>query len=42
MKLKPMLPSLKEKKRYLSFEIISKSDFSAEQVAKAVSESTLD
>lgn len=41
MKIKPMLPSLKEKKRYLSFEIVSKNNFSAEQAAKAVSESTL-
>ncbi len=41
MKLKPILPSLKEKKRYLSFEIVSKNSFSAEQVARAVNDSTL-
>jgi ribonuclease P/MRP protein subunit POP5 len=41
MKLKPMLPSLKEKKRYLSFEIISESDFSANEVQKAANESIL-
>ena len=41
MKLKPILPSLKEKKRYLSFEIISDSYFSADEVAKATSESIL-
>lgn len=38
MKLKPILPSLKEKKRYLSFEIISDSSFSADEVSKAVNE----
>ncbi len=42
MKLKPLLPALKEKKRYLSFEIISESMFPAEKVAHAVSESALE
>jgi len=41
MKLKPLLPSLKEKKRYLSFEVISDKQFSAESVSKAITESTL-
>jgi ribonuclease P/MRP protein subunit POP5 len=42
MKLKPILPSLKEKKRYLSFEIVSKSNFSVEQVGNAISKSSLE
>lgn len=41
MKLKPILPSLKEKKRYLSFEILSESSFSAEEVSKAAMESCI-
>lgn len=41
MKLKPILPSLKEKKRYLSFEIISDSSCSVEDVSKAVNDSCL-
>ncbi len=41
MKLKPLLPSLKEKKRYLSFEIISEKNISVENASKAVNESTL-
>ena len=40
--LKPLLPSLKEKKRYLAFEIISKSRIKAfSEVSKAVWASTL-
>jgi len=41
MRLKPILPSLKEKKRYLSFEILSENNFSSEDVSKAINESTL-
>ncbi len=41
MKLKPILPSLKEKKRYLSFEILSENNLSAEQVSKTVKEGSL-
>ena len=41
MKLKPILPSLKEKKRYLSFEIISEHSFSADDVSKAAMDSIL-
>lgn len=41
MKLKPILPSLKEKKRYLSFEILSNSTIPANEVEKAVYDSTL-
>ena len=42
MKLKPILPSLKEKKRYLSVEIISPDKFSAEEVKKSVEKSCLE
>ena len=41
MKLKPILPSLKEKKRYLSFEILSENSFSADEVEKAATDSCL-
>ncbi len=41
MKLKPILPSLKEKKRYLSFEIISENSIPANEVEKEVYDSTL-
>ncbi|HLF54237.1 MAG TPA: Rpp14/Pop5 family protein [Candidatus Nanoarchaeia archaeon] len=41
-KLKPLLPSLKEKKRYLAFEIVSKSKIkSFSEAAKAIWASTL-
>ncbi len=40
--LKPLLPTLKEKKRYLAFEIISKSRIKAfSEVSKAIWASTL-
>lgn len=40
--LKPLLPSLKEKKRYLAFEIVSKSKIKAfSEVSKAIWASTL-
>ncbi len=40
--LKPLLPTLKEKKRYLAFEIISKSKIKAfSEVSKAIWSSTL-
>jgi ribonuclease P/MRP protein subunit POP5 len=40
--LKPLLPSLKEKKRYLAFEIVSKSKIKAfSEVSKAIWSSTL-
>ncbi|MBN2421196.1 ribonuclease P protein component 2 [Candidatus Woesearchaeota archaeon] len=42
MKIKPMLPSLKEKKRYISFEIVSKEKFSADETAEAVNSSVLE
>ena len=42
MKLKSLLPTLKEKKRYLAFEIISKSKIKAfSEVSKAIWGSTL-
>ena len=40
--LKPLLPTLKEKKRYLAFEIISKSKIKAfSEVSRAIWASTL-
>jgi len=40
--LKPLLPTLKEKKRYLAFEIISKSKIKAfSEVSKAIWNATL-
>jgi ribonuclease P/MRP protein subunit POP5 len=42
MKLKPILPSLKEKKRYVVFEIISKSRIKAfSAISKAIYASSL-
>ena len=42
MKLKSLLPTLKEKKRYLAFEIISKSEIKAfSEVSKTIWGSTL-
>lgn len=41
MKLKPILPSLKEKKRYLSFEILSSSSIPADEAGKATMDSCL-
>lgn len=41
MKLKPILPSLKERKRYLSFEIISEDNLSVDEVDRAVSDQIL-
>lgn len=41
MKLKPILPSLKEKKRYLSFEILSESNIPVNEAEKSISESCL-
>src|SRR3989344_2189737 len=37
-KLKPILPSLREKKRYVAFEAISKHELSASQVSKDINE----
>lgn len=43
-KLKPLLPSLREKKRYIAYEIISehKLNLSADMVEKSILESSLD
>jgi ribonuclease P/MRP protein subunit POP5 len=35
-KIKPVLPSLREKKRYLVFEIISKSKIDSKKVSKTI------
>ena len=41
MKLKPLQPTLKEKKRYVAFEIISKGNIAFTDAAKAVWNSAL-
>ena len=40
-RLKPVLPSLREKKRYMVFEIISKSKFDFRPVSDAIMQSSL-
>ena len=40
--MKPILPSLKEKKRYLAFEIISDSKFSKSEIEDAVKKQSLE
>ena len=40
-KLKPILPSLREKKRYLAYEVISKDKVSFEHVQKAIMSAAL-
>jgi ribonuclease P/MRP protein subunit POP5 len=42
MNLKPIIPSLKEKKRYISFEVISSEKLTAELVSSAITKSSLD
>lgn len=39
--IKPLQPSLREKKRYIAFEIVSKKNFSFSQASKAVLDSAL-
>ena len=39
--MKPLLPSLREKKRYLVFEIISKKDLDFSKVSKAITDTTI-
>ncbi|MBU0757506.1 MAG: ribonuclease P protein component 2 [Nanoarchaeota archaeon] len=41
IKNKPLLPTLKEKKRYVVFEVISKSDFDKEKLFSAIQDSLL-
>jgi ribonuclease P/MRP protein subunit POP5 len=36
MKLKPLLPTLREKKRYLAFEILASTEFSWQEIKTAV------
>lgn len=36
--MKKILPSLKEKKRYIVFEVVSEKSFSSESIKKAVNE----
>lgn len=40
-KLKPILPSLREKKRYLAYEVISKNKVSFESLQKAIMSAAL-
>tara|TARA_Y100000310_G_scaffold345407_1_gene464642 strand:+ start:2477 stop:2824 length:348 start_codon:yes stop_codon:yes gene_type:complete len=40
-KFKPVMPSLREKKRYLSFEVVSKNKNSFKSVEKAISNAVL-
>ena len=40
-KIKPILPTLRERKRYLVFEIISDDTFNKNQVSKSISDSLL-
>ena len=40
-RLKPVLPSLREKKRYMVFEVISKSKFDFRPVSDAIMQSSL-
>ena len=42
MKLKSLLPSLKEKKRYLVFEVISKNKISQNQAISSIMQKTRD
>ncbi len=40
-KIKPLRPSLREKKRYLAFEVISKKNLTFRQISKAILDSAL-
>ena len=40
-KLKPILPSLREKKRYLAYKVISKSKINFSSLQKAITETAL-
>jgi len=40
-KIKPLLPSLREKKRYVAFEIVSEKQFSFKQASEAVLDAAL-
>ena len=40
-KIKPLKPSLREKKRYIAFEVISKKNFTFLQMSKAILASAL-
>ncbi len=40
-KIKPLKPSLREKKRYIAFEVISKKNFTFLQTSKAILDSVL-
>ncbi|MFH2028200.1 MAG: Rpp14/Pop5 family protein [Nanoarchaeota archaeon] len=40
-KIKPLLPSLREKKRYLAFEVLSKAKINAESIEQKILDSSL-
>jgi len=40
--MKPLLPSLKEKRRYVAFEVIAQSRFSEKDVSEAITTSVLE
>ncbi len=42
MKQKPLIPSLREKKRYVAYEVISDSDFDAKEVSAKIADSFKD
>lgn len=42
MKEKPLLPSLREKKRYLVYEILSNADFDAKEVSTSIKKNMLE
>ncbi len=39
MKIKALIPTLREKKRYLAFEVISKTNFTFQDVARSINNS---
>ncbi len=41
-RIKPLLPSLREKKRYLAYEVISRHKFDAVHVSKAILDASKD
>ncbi len=41
IKIKPILPSLREKKRYLVYEVIANKKFPAEEIEKSIKDSYL-
>ena len=40
MKIKPLLPSLREKKRYLAFEVLSEHNINQDKIMESIEESS--